>query len=243
MKLRVMAIVLSALTICFSSNLAAEENQTPDKLWSGNVSLTFISNNGNTKSQNIGFNTRLVREKGLWRNTFKLESLNENTGDARTAEKYFISLKADRKLSELDYIFGLIEHEDDDFSGYEYQTSLSAGYGRKLINSDMVKLEIEVGPGYRRSLLDVDGSMEREGTLRGAINFDWTINETSSFREEVSVEAGEESTISKSISKYRTQLNGRLSLTVSYEIKHTSNVPSGTNKSDSTTLIALDYSF
>ena len=243
MKSRVIAIVLSALTICVSSGLSAEESQTSVNLWSGNVSLTFISNNGNAKSQNIGFNTRVVREGVMWRNTFKLESLNESTGDERTAENYFISLKADRKLSEIDYVFGLLAHEDDDFSGYEYQASLSAGYGRKLINSDVYKLEMEVGPGFRRSLLEADGSIEREGTLRGAANFDWIINDTSSFREEVSVDVGEESTISKSISKYRTQLNGRLSLSVSYEVKHASNVPSGTNKSDSTTLIALDYSF
>lgn len=243
MKLTPITPILLASTLGMTSNVLAEEATTDKKLWSGEVSVTFISNNGNTRSQNMGLKSRAVRDGELWRSTYKLEGSNESTDDERTAEKYFGSVKFDRKLNDVSYVFGLLEHEDDSFSGYDYQTSLSAGYGRKLINTDAHKLEMEVGPGYRRSVTEEEHDVENEATLRGAANYDWAIDKTSSFRQEVSVESGEESTISKSLSRYKKQLNGSLSLTLSYEVKHTSKVPSGTDKSDSTTAVALDYSF
>lgn len=243
MKKVVMSSFLLASSVCASS-VVAEESVSPEKkIWSGEVGLSVLSNNGNTNSQNLSFKSRAVRDGSVWRNTFKIEGLNEETDEERSAEKYFASAKFDRKLSEIDYVFALVEHEDDRFSGYDYQTSLTAGYGRKLIQSDEHKLETEVGPGYRRSEVMGDNDVEEEATLRGALNYDWAVTETAAFRQEVSVEVGEESTISKSLSRYKTQLNGSLALTVSYEAKHTSSVPEGTHKFDSATLVSLAYSF
>lgn len=243
MKKAVVSAVLLASSVVVSPMVSAEDDKSDKKLWSGEVGLSFISNNGNTSSQNLGVKARAIRDGSVWRNTYKLESLNEETDDVRSAEKYFASAKFDRKLSEIDYVFGLIEHEDDRFSGYDYQASFTAGYGRKLIQNDVHTLEMEVGPGYRRSGIMGDNDVEEEGTLRGALNYDWVITQASSFRQETSVEVGEESTISKSLSRFKTQLNGSLALVVSYEAKHTSSVPVGTHKFDSTTFVSLDYSF
>ncbi len=243
MNKAVISSILLASGMVVSPILMAEGNASDKKLWSGEVGVSFISNNGNTDSQNLGVKARAIRDGSVWRNTYKLESLNEETDDVRSAEKYFASAKFDRKLSEIDYLFGLIEHEDDRFSGYDYQTSITAGYGRKLLTSDAHKLEMEVGPGYRRSEIKGDNDVEEEGTLRGALNYDWVITTASSFRQEVSVEAGEESTISKSLSRFKSQLSGSLALVIAYEAKHTSSVPVGTHKFDSTTFVSLDYSF
>jgi len=243
MKKTVISSILLASSVAVSSIVLAEDATSDNKLWSGEVGLSFISNNGNTNSQNLGIRARAIRDGSVWRNTYKLESLNEETDDIRSAEKYFVSAKFDRKFSEVDYVFALIEHEDDRFSGYDYQTSFTAGYGRKLIQNDTHKLEMEVGPGYRRSEIMGENDVEEEGTLRGALNYDWVVTKTSSFRQEVSVEAGEDSTISKSLSRFKSQLNGSLALVISYEAKHTSRVPVDTHKFDSTTFVSLDYSF
>lgn len=225
----------------------AAEVDGSKSLWSGEVSLTVTSNNGNTNSQNLGLKSSAVRDGEVWRNTLKLDAINESSDGNRSAEKYFASAKADRKLSEVDYLFALLEHEDDDFGAYDYQTSLSAGYGRKVINTDVHKLEFEVGPGYRYNeflVEDADGDKhDTEAMFRGALNYKWFVNDSTTFRQEVSVEAGEEITVSKSLSKVKTKLHNQLSLSVSYEMKHTSEVPEGTHEFDSTTVLALDYSF
>ncbi len=243
MKKAVISSVLLASSVAASPMVLAEDDKSDKKLWSGEVGLSFISNNGNTSSQNLGVKTRAIRDGSVWRNTFKLESLNEETDDVRSAEKYFVSAKFDRKFSDIHYVFGLIEHEDDQFSGYDYQSSFTAGYGRKLIQNDAHKLEMEVGPGYRRSKIMGEDDAEEEGILRGALSYDWVITKASSFRQETSVEVGEDSTISKSLSRFKTQLSGSLALVISYEAKHTSSVPVGAHKFDSTTFVSLDYSF
>ncbi|OUS26254.1 hypothetical protein A9Q99_18655 [Gammaproteobacteria bacterium 45_16_T64] len=217
------------------------------KLWSGEVSLTVTNNNGNTRSQNLGLKSRAVREGEVWRNTFKLDALNESDNDERTAEKYLASIKFDRKFTEEDYLFLFLEHEKDDFGGYDYQSSFTTGYGRKLINTDVHKLEIEVGPGYRYNALleenDAGDKHETEALFRLASNYDWVINESATFRQELSVDAGEDITVSRSLTKLKTKVHNQLSLSVSYEIKYTSEVPQDTHKFDSVTILALDYSF
>ena len=102
---------------------------------------------------------------------------------------------------------------------------------------------MEVGPGYRRGEIISNDDVEEEGVLRGSLNYDWAITGSSSFRQEFSVEAGEDSTITKSLSRLKTQLNGSLALVISYDAKNTSSVPEGTHKFDSATFVSLDYSF
>ena len=247
MKKSITLIALGAATAMAPVMVQAADVTGSEKLWSGDVSLTLTTNNGNTKSQNLGLKSRAVRDGEVWRNTFKLNALNEESDGNRTAEKYFGSAKADRKLSDVDYLFLLLEHEDDEFGAYDYQTSFTLGYGRKVINTDEHKLEFEVGPGYRHNELlveNADGDKEETETmLRGALNYDWVVNDSTSFRQELSVEAGEEITVSKSLSKVKTKLHNQFSLSVSYEMKHTSEVPEGAHEFDGTMVVALDYSF
>lgn len=238
--------------VCLASGLsgmsaAAMAFGVEEKTWSGEISLTVTNNNGNTRSQNIGLKSRLVREGEVWRNTFKIDAVNESDEDERTAEKYLASVKLDRKFTDADYLFLFFEHEKDDFGGYDYQSSFTGGYGRKVLNTDSHTLEIEFGPGYRYKALleenDQGDKHETEALFRIASHYDWVISDTASFRQELSVDAGEDITVTRSLSKLRTQVHNQLALSASYEIKHTSEVPGDTHKFDSVTIFALDYTF
>lgn len=238
MKKSVIALALLAAPV--SGVVMAEDTQNE---WSGDVSVTYIVNNGNTNGETFGGKAKAIRDWQNWRVTTRLEGVNQSDENGRTGEKYFGSAKLDRKLSEVSYVYTLLEHEDDRFSGYHYQTSLSAGYGRTVLNEDAHKLSLEAGPGYRRSEVEQGDKLEEEGFLRGALAYKWTISPTSHLTEDLSVEVGDESTITKSSTQLKTKINSTLALTLGYDIKHNSDVPEGTKNTDTTTYVTVDYRF
>lgn len=238
MKRSAIVVAMLAAPVC---NLALAE--APKDEWEGEASLTYIVNNGNTQGTTLGAKAKAIRDWEKWRVTAKLEGLNQSDDSGRTGEKYFASGKLDRKFSDVSYVFALLEHEDDRFSGYHYQTSISGGYGRTVLNDEVHKLSLEAGPGYRRSEVEEGDNLEEEGFLRGALDYRWTISSTTKLTEALSVEVGNESTITKSSTQLKTKMNASLALTLGYDIKNNSDVPEGTKSTDSTTYVTLDYSF
>ena len=227
---------------------AMAEDAPADKLWSGEVTLNYSESSGNTNATNFAGKSKAVREGTEWRNTFKLEGDNETSDDAdgnqvRTAEKYFASAKADYKVTEKSFLFGLLEYTDDRFSGYDYESSVTFGYGRQLIENDHHNLKADIGPGYRRSKLESTGDIEEEGIVRVGALYIWTINDAATFDEDFSTEVGQDKTVTKSLSRLKVKINGSLWGSISYEIKRTDEVPPGVKNSDRKTMLGLNYVF
>lgn len=218
------------------------------KLWAGEVTLNYSQSSGNTQASSFAGKSKAVRDGQSWRNTFKIEGDNETGEDddgeqVRTAEKYFGSARADYKVTTESFLFGLLEHTDDRFSGYDHETAVSFGYGRQLVKNAQHDLKADIGPGYRYSKLEDSDDVEEEGMVRVGAQYIWTINENASFDEDFSSEIGEDKTISKSLSRLKVRINGSLWGSISYEIKHTDEVPPGIKNSDRKTLLGLNYTF
>ncbi len=105
--------------------------------------------------------------------------------------------------------------------------------------------DVEVGPGYRYSKFDEDSDEDdsEDLILRLGTEYAWQITDTTSFTQSINVEAGEDNTISKSITALKTQIIGAFSLKLSYTIKYTEEVPMSTEHADQETAVTLAYSF
>lgn len=238
----------AALLAASTSTPLLAEDAPADKLWSGEVTLNYSQSSGNTNATNFNGKSKAERDGKVWRNTFKLEGDNEvgedaEGADVRTAEKYFGSARADYKVTEKSFLFGLLEHTDDRFSGYAYETAISLGYGRQLIETPQHNLKADIGPGYRYSEVEETGDAEEEGMVRIGAQYVWNITDRAVFDEDFSTEVGEEKTITKSLTRLKVQINGSLWGSISYEIKHTDEVPPGIKNSDRKTLLGLNYVF
>jgi putative salt-induced outer membrane protein len=118
--------------------------------------------------------------------------------DTTTAEKYAALAKTNYKFSESDYVFGVVKYETDRFSGYDYQASESIGYGRRVVKTEAVILDLELGAGARQSETEA-GDANNEGIVRAAGNISWAISPTAVFTEQLTVEAGNDATITTSV--------------------------------------------
>ena len=120
--------------------------------------------------------------------------------------------------------------------------SETIGYGRRLIKTDRHQLNVEVGVGARQSELQ-NGLKEDETILRGGADYTWKVSETAEFRQSLTTEAGSENTYLESKSALSAKVWGDIALVASYTIKHNTDVPALTDKTDTYTALSLEYAF
>ena len=254
-KLTLAAVVAAGLAPC--PVIAAEEDATTSpEGWSGELEFSYLLKRGNTESDSIVSKGNGEYEGDNWRHSAEFEAVNttsenQTTGESeRVAERYYLSYKLDRKFGPNNYIFNVATYEKDLFSGYHYRISYALGYGRSLLNTERHELSTEIGPGYRiRCLEPEDGyrhceNQEDSPILRMAGQYRWTISESAVFRERVSTEiSGDEGSISRAETSLSSQINDTLTLRLSHLLKHSSEVPPGTEKTDHEVTVSLVVGF
>jgi len=239
--MKLIYLIAGVLTVTIFTDTHAEDATNSDG-WKGNVELGIVTTSGNTETETVNAKAKIGTEQENWRHTISIESLNSSTQSTSTAERYAISGQSDYKFGNHYYFFGVLDYEDDSFSGYNYRVSETLGLGRRVISNSALTLDLELGPGARQSKLNVGGS-ENEVTVRGAGKLAWKISDTSSFTQDLSSDVGEDVTITKSVSALTAQVNGSLATKISYTIKNTSDVPVGIEKTDTEMSVTLVYSF
>jgi putative salt-induced outer membrane protein len=241
---KVLTLSLAGLCVLAQPLYAAEEAGDTPKLyqWKASAELGYVSTSGNTETDTLNAKGMASTESEDWRHKMDVTALKASDETGTTAEKYSFSAQSDYKIKKPNYLFGLVTYENDRFSGYDYQVTESIGYGRRVVDSDAVKLDLEIGPGARQSKLD-NGDTENEGLVRGAAKLDWGISKSAKFTEVLTVEAGSDVTITKSVTGLSSQINGSLSMKITYTYKNTSEVPVGVDDTDTETAVTLVYNF
>ena len=239
--------LLGSLLALSNISHAADEEAPSTATWTGNTELGFIQTSGNSDTQSFNGKFNIVRDLQPLKSAFKLEALtSEESGDP-SKEKYLSEFKLDYSLGEFDYFTSLLSYEDDRFSGYQYQSTLSLGYGYRAWHAEQGELDIEVGPGYRRNALEQRNEkgekVEEEAIGRLGINLLVNISESAKFTEVITIESGDSNTVYKSDMGLQSTLIGALAMKINYQVKHTDTVPEGTKNTDSLVGVTLVYSF
>lgn len=217
---------------------AAEENDP----WSGRASLGYLATGGNTENSSLNSAMEVGYATGKWAHLLKLLAINSTEDEQTTAEAYEMGWKSEYNFSATNFTFGRVNWRKDRFSGYATQLSETVGYGRRILSAGAHLLNAEVGAGARQSELP-DGTREDDLILRGGLDYRWKFSETAEFTQEFVIEVGDVNTYFESISALRARLLGQLALVASYTIKNNSDVPAGTEKTDTFTALALEYGF
>jgi len=247
-------LILAASLVTVTNVQASGEKKVVDKSsWKSTAELGFIRTTGNTETQTTAIKADATYEVDKWRHSVHGEGYGQqskgDTGETVvSAERYALSGKSDYKFSDLDYMFGLLKLQKDRFSGFVYDHIVSLGYGRKLIKSDTMELDLEIGPGSRffkvEPTVDVpDASADSEAVLRLSGKYWWAITDNSRFTQEISTDIGETITSSQSITGIQASINSTLALKFTYTLRHKTKVPTGNEKLDTEAAMTLVYTF
>ena len=229
------------------SNALADEpaDQPDDQLWKGEIEATYINLSGNTEETTSSVSLKAIRKSAPWRFVVSVDAMSSEDDEVRTAEKYDIFSRLDYNYTETRYVFGRVSYEEDHFSGYEYQGTVTVGLGRNIIKTELKKWDAEAGVGYRIAEVD-EGSIEddeKEAILRLSTAFLWKFADNARFIQMLTSEIGDLNTITKSETSLKIKIIGELAFKVSYKIEYTDEVPVGTEHTDTETELSLYFSF
>lgn len=231
--------IMIMTTAWATASYADDEEEGP---WSGKAALGYLATSGNAENSTLNTSFEVGYETGDWQHVLEAFAIHATEGNSTTAEAYRLGWKSERKLSEHDFLFGRIDWRKDRFSGFDTQVSQSVGYGRHLIASSAHTLNAEIGLGARQSERR-DGGKEDEMIARGGLSYKWLLSESAEFNQDFVIESGKENTYLESVSALKTRLIGNLALVASYTVKNNSDVPVGTENTDSYSALSLEYSF
>lgn len=239
--------LLSALTLTAAAAATAQDTPADEGPWSGDIEFGYVSTSGNTETTSMKGRAEVLREVDKWRYNLHFDALNASEDGDRSAEQYLVWNKLDYKYSERGYLFGYASYSDDRFSGFDYQAVISAGWGYRILENENMTWDAEVGPGYRiNKVSETNGFTEdddREVILRGYTKYQWQISDSAKFTQELSVEAGSDNTISRSVTGLKANIIGALAMKLTYTVKYTENIPADNKHADTETAVTLVYTF
>ena len=233
------AIFVVALTL--AAPLLAAEEEANDPL-EGSVKFGYLATTGNTETSSLNTSFEAAYTVGRWVHEATASAINASENKVTTAEAYETGWKSGWDFTERDYVFGRLNWRKDRFGGFDTQFSQTVGYGRRIIDTDVHRLDGELGFGARQSE-DQLGASTNETIGTAALKYKWKFSDTSEFDQTLRFEVGSDNTFSESVTSITARLIGALNLVASYTIRNNSDVPVGTEKTDTRTAVSLEYKF
>ena len=245
--MRVAAIALGVSVV--SSPLAA----IADSPFSGKVAVGAIAASGNSESSTFNFEFGLNYDKDVWHNALKASAMQArssteddagNSSKQTTSELYAVTLRSALDFTENDYVFAQLGFEKDLFGAVRERTTQTLGYGRRVLNDDAHKLDLELGAGARQSLAQEEGARrESEVVGRAGFVYAWQFSETSRFAQSVTAEYGDSNTYTESLSELKLSVIGGVFANLAFTVKHNSDVPADTEQTDTISSVSLSYEY
>ena len=235
-------LLIAAALCAFASNAWAQEEEEEKDPLEGSIKLGYLATTGNTETSSLNTGFDAAYSINRWTHEARGLAINATENEVTTAEAYELGWKSGWDFTEKDYLFGQLDWRKDRFGGFDTQFSQTVGYGRRILGGPVHRLDANVGAGARQSE-DQLGVTQDETIVTGDLDYRWKFSETAEFKQTLRVEAGDENTFTEAVASIAATLVGNLRLVASYTYRNNSDVPLGSEKTDTRTAISLEYGF
>lgn len=221
--------------------------------WSGEASLAGSKTTGNTDTTDLGLGLKLQKETDQWRHKFKaLADVGKVSGDTNK-KNYSLGYQIDRDVNERLYVYGNADYFSDDFGPFKQGYFLGTGLGYKAVLPEPLSWNLESGLGYRSQksrILDNDiltnplgltSDRENELALRAFSDLDYKLNDNVSAYNDTEIIYSKSDTYIWNETGLTATLAGNLAARASFRIDTHSDVPVGTEKTDTITRFGIVY--
>jgi len=260
MNLNLSLIALATACTLPLSAFAADVTPAEKSAFTSSAELGFLYKTGNTQSADINAGFNVKYEKNQWLSTLNFNILAKKTetevGGIKsfntTEQKWTIDSKTNYTLdaSSKNYMYGNVFYEDNRFTSYDSQSSVSAGWGRNWYKTDNASFFADIGPGFKRDVTKATDTVPSETStsliVQAQMLYLRQINEHVEFKQTLSAKlatnSGENSTY-KAVSSITTKLIETLQLKFTITLDYNTKVDADKEKLDTQTSVTLVYSF
>ena len=247
-----MALVTSRTLACVAALGAFGTFSTQAQAqWAGKGEAGLVISSGNSDSKNANAKLELSDTLGSWKHTFGGDGVFASADQTTTSQRWELYEQTDYSFDPKDFWFGAVRYEDDRFSGFNYQGTLSSGVGRHFIDNDHTKLTGTAGVGYKvfetRDVFDTAGNLVQAGDsgsqaiFRGAIDFSQVLTATTKLTDKFLVETGSHNTFFQNDIAIQVKISDVLALAAGYSVRHNTDPPINFKKTDTLTTLNLVY--
>ena len=248
------AALLCATAVAMTTPALAADPPPPDGKWLGAGQGGLLFSSGNSKAASVNAKIDLARTDGVWKNTMYLGGLYGKSADIVSAERIEGRYQLDRKMSERMFWFAGLDANKDQFSGFNYQATMSAGLGYKFIDTAGTKLSGTLGVGYQRLqtqqlIKDAAGAVVQRinGAAQGSavgtagLNLEQTLTATTRLTNKLFVTSGSLNTSIGNDLGIAVSMSEALALSLGYGIRYNTDPAPGVRKLDQVTTVNLVY--
>jgi len=262
-NLALIVLFLLPLTVFAEEVLETAIAVTPEYTLS--AELGFLYKTGNTRSTDMKAGLNLRHEKNQWVSEvafnylgkkLETESVDNNgateTNFLTTDNKWNITTQTNYTISPegKNYLYGNVTYEEDEFSSFEKQSSVSIGWGRNWYKTKKASLFADVGPGYKHDVIRESGSVMKHNQdafiIQAQALYLRKINDFVELRQLFVAKYAldtEENSIYKAETSVTTKLIESLQLKFTLTIDHNTDVEEGFDNTDTQTAMTFVYSF
>jgi putative salt-induced outer membrane protein len=216
----------------------------------------YVSSHGNTDAQTANAKLELIYNVDAWKHDLQLTGLYGKSNDIVSAERLDTQWQSNYNFTNRLYAFGALHYDDDKFSGFQYQETISTGAGYSFIKLADATLDAQLGVGYRRlrpelfdkdeagnvigrTPQDVETGVVATATIKGMYAF----NDSTKLTDVLATESGSDNTMVQNDLGLQVNMTKALAITVGYEVRHNTSPPQGLVKTDSLVTFNLAYAF
>lgn len=248
-----------AVLALLASPLSAQQTDPETPTWTGSGELGLVSSSGNTRSDSVNGRVGLRFEDEDWKHRFHIAGFRQrnevtvlavpddpDSAERRlqtSANRYELAGSTARKIDRRNSVFTALRYENDDFAAYEWQATVSVGWGHQAIRTDATQLYFEVGPGYRRTKNAIDGATETDLIGRGKAEFETRLTDNTSLTDTLLVEAGSDNTFIQNDFGVKVAMNAKFAIKAGLQVRHNTDVPAERKRTDRLTTVNLVYDF
>lgn len=255
-KLPGLALSLSVLTPVVAMCDDAPPPPPPQGVWTGKGQAGYVSSQGNTEAKSANAALDMSYLDGPWNHTFHLGGLYGQNSGYVSAERWDTLWQTNYSFTPDLFTFGALRYAHDLFSGFDYQTSASAGLGYKFINTDSTKLSAQVGVGYQilrpeDIVKDSNGQVTArylqpsENSFIGTfgVNYSQALTKTTTLSDILLVNSGSINTLATNTLALTVKMSTKLALSLGYNLEDNTSPPPGLKKVDTLETVNLVYAF
>jgi putative salt-induced outer membrane protein len=255
-----MKTLATALLLALALPAVAQDDDPADEMgWDGTGELGFVSSSGNTRSDSVNARLGFKFEDEEWKHSFSLAGFRqrgevvvlENPDDPdsgvrvmeENANRYDLGASTSMRLNDRNHLYTALRYENDDFAPYEYQGTLSVGWAHDLIDTERTDLDVQIGPGYKRTKDAV--THEKDGSFIGRMRVDLEtrLTENTTLVDTLLVEAGSDNTFAQNDFGVKVAMNERFAVKAALQHRHNTDVPPERRRTDRLTTVNLVYDF
>lgn len=234
-----MATLTMVIILAGTASQTLQAQQDPWELTS-EIELGAVYTSGNTDNENLRFSSRINAEREQWRHRVSLDGFRSSQNDELAAQRFQTVAETEYDYSEFRFVEGRAAYEEDRFSGFDSQADASVSYGQLLLQgTEDMEWDYTVGLGARQSRSSVDEDDFTEGFLRLATEYDWEVSDNARVFMDLSMEAADRNTITRSEAGLETDVMDNLSMSFTVNMRNQSEVPEGRAHRDTETAITV----